>query len=122
MTKLTVLVLLLCCSACRGPIQLEIQKDQCHSDTIYHTLVFVAETGSGIDAILLGNTYLKPMNEPCLELDFDFTVSDKDSFTIYANGRHLQLKSLHNKHPGAIIKMNGNTLQIEYFCEIPLYQ
>lgn len=122
MKKLTGIILLLCIAACQPSMTTETIVPMCPTETSYKSNTFFARSGSGIDGILLNSHYLKPMDNESLDLEFDFILNPKDSFVVYANGRHQTIRTVNECYPGAELKMEGQQLTITYLCEIPVFE
>ncbi len=122
MKNLTGIVLLLCIAACQPSMTLETIVPMCPTETTYTSNTIFARSGSGIDGILLNNRYLKPMKNESLDLEFDFTLNQNDSFVVYANGRHQTIRTVNTCYPGAELKMEGHQLTMTYLCEIPVIE
>ncbi len=121
------LCFLISLSACQQTLKKDVIVAMCpetmqQEEIRYKTNTFFARSGSGIDRILIKNRYLKPMDNKCLDLEFDFTLYPNDSFVVYANGKHQVIKDINHYYPGAELKMKDNTLTLTYQCEMPIFE
>ncbi|MFM6982684.1 MAG: hypothetical protein ACKOXF_01030 [Chitinophagaceae bacterium] len=121
------LYLMLTLTACQQTLKTDVIVPMCpeeiHQEEVrYKNNTFFARSSSGIDRILLNNTYLRPMDNKSLDLEFDFTLNPSDSFVVYANGKHHTIKDINHYYPGAELKMEGNILTITYQCEMPIFE